>query len=215
MLVDTVLSAFAATDTTSDAAMQRTLMHAFFQNIPSSIKEKIVNRAHSDDFCSGWRGLQCIDGILTSIEYRNRVYDNFRVDYVPSTVEALIIQECDQFYALHADLFPWRAQVIDFSYNHIFGSIKLTRLPPGLRELRLQGNKITGTLNLMHLPESLEEINLNNNKIEQRVLYVGHFASQMRAIRLQYNAIAHIRCVSKTERAWARMVVQCQNARYD
>ena len=173
--------------------IQRELMNGFFQNIKAEELDIISHGDQHDDICINWSGLHCEGGVLKSILFQYKPYDNFSLSYTPPTVRQLEVKGCDQCYAVNTREFPQMAELIMLNSNRIHNQIDLTSLPARLRKFWICSNMITGPINLTRLPPLLQHLDLSQNMIEQRVVPFGNLPVAL--IRVNMNGESmKIRC---------------------
>ncbi|KNH08192.1 hypothetical protein XU18_1200 [Perkinsela sp. CCAP 1560/4] len=143
---------------------------------------------------SEYFSVKCADGELRVFEVSNfREQGNYRYEYLPQSVESLMIKNCDQMYELRVRLLPAKAQLIVLSDNVIYGSIDLTCLPDELEHFDVSGNVISGQITLTRLPLKLVELNMSQNRIKQKVVYCNALPETIRSVNLRGNKIRRIR----------------------
>ena len=118
-------------------------------------------------------------------------------EYLPPSIELLIVSSCKQKYKLETRLLPRRLRELDMSFNKLFGSIDMQRLPPKLETLDVSQNLITGLISLQRLPPTLKSASLWSNKIEQRVVPCDPLPPGVTRIGLGNNKVREVRFVSE------------------
>ena len=154
---------------------QESLLNAFFANLSDTEMDRIkctkqYSASQKVDVCRWWH-VECKYGIVARIDVTARSIGQLRIQFVPPTVEYLIITTAGQKSLLRTRDFPRRAASIFLHVNKFYGRLNLATLPEPLWVLNLSDNAFTGPIALTHLPQKLRSLNLSNNRIVQSVVY--------------------------------------------
>ena len=187
--------------TDSQFEMQQMLMAEFFLEVSADFIVEFSQGKPLHAMCE-WsedteeNRVTCVDGILRTVFFAGLNAGNFRIGYLPNTVEHVFICECNQKYTIQTRLLPLCVYNVMLHNNDIYGTIDLHHLPPRLRLLDIGENKISGPIELSELPPDLESLRLFGNRIKQDVVYYKSIPKRVRSISLGGNTIRKVAPVS-------------------
>ena len=186
------------------AEMQNILIRLFFRDIAKERFDEIMN-GEQNNACS-WQCIICEDVVITEVAFTHEKCGNFRIEYLPQSIEILEISDSNQQYALNVRCFPQSVQLINLSRNRIFGTVDLQVLPEGIEELNLCTNCIVGPVSLIGLPSQIRVLNLRDNSILQRIVWHDGYPDSMTYVSLCQNEIGKIKYAEKygKEKEWLK-----------
>ena len=189
-----------------NTSMQNSLMGSVLPFIYPSDREKWIG--FSPDVCS-WKSQNpeilrgyvkqtfrtlCVDGVLRTFSIsRLRHFGKIQVEYMPSTVQHLLIAMCYQRFRICTRALPREAIDVSFAINDICGCPEMTALPRGLVHLDVSQNFLCGSITLVNLPLKLKTVYLNSNAlIQQEILYIDTALLDVECIRIDKSYIKRV-----------------------
>lgn len=143
-------------------------MNMFYRDITSQGLREIQ---HGKTGLCTYRGVSCVGKDVHKIRYQQFTHGNFNIHILPSSVETLMIMNCEQEYTLDTRSLPRKLKILSLSSNAIYGTIDLTALPEKIEKINLWQNSISGPICLHRLPETLQQLYLHQNAINQEVVF--------------------------------------------
>ena len=208
-------------DTDADLSGQGPLIRAFFQNIHSSVVERLACGKSFDDFCS-WADSEepyhvsaraskrkpkkkifrkvCKANKVTDIVAQDVFFGNFCIGFVPDTVTNLHIVRSKQRYEVHTHLLPQMVEHVYLRENALFGTIDCRSFPDRLRTIDLSVNQLSGTLSFCKLPATLRNAYFSRNNFAQKVLYYSALPKDIDSIHLFDLKIGEIHPLRKKDK---------------
>ena len=178
--------------------MQRVLMHAAFQDMDKEIIQQVSTGMALGDLCR-WPmhreppelfTVHCRSNFLTALQLVGFArIGRVHYEYLPPSIELLIVSSCKQKYKLETRLLPRRLREINMSFNKLYGSIDMQHLPPNLEKINLLWNKIVGPISLQRLPPKLISAELHHNAIRQHTVPCGRLPARLERVDLRANSV--------------------------
>ena len=183
--------------------MQAVLMDLFFENIDPNSLEKISHGNTTKHF-EKWEfqpsfNIELDFQAVTYVRICCKKVGNFRIDYLPNSVERLMILDCEQSGTVKTRLFPRNLVFINLRENALYGTIDLQTLPEKLEHLELGNNQLTGPIYLFRIPKTMNVLSLSNNAIKQETIFYDDLPNHMSSLSLIGNEIGKIQCTDTTE----------------
>ena len=181
--------------------LQRVLLGLAFERFPDEALQQLSKGKEMNDFCSWYDEdtlghkfrVRCDSQILQSLTMYGVRLGNLNIEYLPSTIEYLSVEFCDQSYQLETRRLPRMIKKVQLSNNHIHGNIDLTALPGRLDTLSANMNDIRGEIFLAHLPPNLKWLSLSHNKIRQKTVYFHNLPPTLARVDVSQNNIKEVR----------------------
>ena len=193
--------------------MQDHLMRCFMQDVDEAFAQKISENFLCVSPCGmrnhdEWFGVHCVSDHVRTVRYNGEHCGNFALEYLPPSVDTLLIEGCLQRYQLNFRRMPRSLIELSLELNQINGSVDLRALPRGIEHLNLARNAITGPIKLTALPPRLKMLKLQYNVIQQRTVYVANIPKSVQAVILmgsddseERNTIRKVRPLTPQDRA--------------
>uniref|UniRef100_A0A7S4KIC2 Non-specific serine/threonine protein kinase n=1 Tax=Paramoeba aestuarina TaxID=180227 RepID=A0A7S4KIC2_9EUKA len=113
----------------------------------------------------------------------------FRIGFLPNSVQILNILDCHQEYPLHTRHLPRNAEDVRLRTNRLFGSLDLQHLPSRLVYFDVVDNEFSGNIFFGNLPDTLKVIDLKYNIFLRRTVFYGKLPSGIKEINVSHTPI--------------------------
>ncbi|KNH04981.1 hypothetical protein XU18_3855 [Perkinsela sp. CCAP 1560/4] len=165
---------------------QTLLMEMFFRDISLEVLVTFSQDFAETHYCIDWKGITCLEGVVTSLKYNWVNVGNFYINAVPPDVKDLSISTSNQEYSIETHSWGRSLSFVDLSINNLYGTVDLTALPRHLRVLYLYQNKLRGPLDLTNLPTTLHILSLESIEITQPVIFYANLPPSIKNISLRW-----------------------------
>ena len=173
---------------------QDQLMQLFFSDMNKTIVGQLISHGRAN-FCprdsqKGWDGVRCFYGIVRAVHYQNLYapllegYGNFRVEFLPNSVQQVYIRMCQQVGEIQTRMLPRKAVHVTLCLNRFYGSLHLQALPQKLISFNVAHNNLSGNISLFALPRTLERLDLLHNAFDKSIVYCSDLPHKLTRVSL-------------------------------
>ena len=183
---------------------QNILLETFFSTIDSAYMNERMGGQTTRETCE-WGGnshnfaIRCIDGIVNSMCFESVYQGNFSIEFLPTTIEQIILRRCNQKYQLQTRMLPKGMKWLYLTNNLLFGTIDIQNLPRHMRVFDVSKNNINGPIILRGLPKTICNLCVSQNDIQQEVLYYDDLPGSLIWVSLGGNRIHSIQPIDDGE----------------